>query len=160
MNERLVAWVNRLRRRIDQVVIFALVVLLGWVVLFYWIEQQVPEPQRPQPPLPPVSPTPVFWSEFKKRFTHPKDIERIPDLAALLDFNPFDPRILDRSELIRRLDRIYQRALEAFDKGDLDSAEQMCRRIIKQMQSHAKAIELLKRIRERRREQEKPTPSP
>jgi len=153
MNEQLVAMWNRLRRRIDYVVIFTLAVLLGVVVLLYWVEQQAPQPKRPTLPPTPVSPTPADWPSFMNQvFLQPKQLSKVTSFAGLLDYNMFDARsIAVQSELVAQMDREFTKAQDAYLKNDLDTAERICTEIIRRMPSHRKTIELLKMIRERRK---------
>lgn len=162
MNEWLLAQWNRLRRKVDQMVIALLLVLLGAMFLFYWIEQQLPEPTVP--PLPPVS-TPAAPKDpnvIMSRFAHAKELRKVPEFRELLDFNMFDQRsVAVRSESLARLDKLFEKAQEAFLKNDLATAERICGDIINQMPSHRKSIELLKLISGKKKEQEKePTKSP
>ncbi len=156
VNEWLEAQWNRLRRKVDQLVIVALAILLGVTAFLWWLEQQAPQPTKPQLQQV-VIPTPsVLWDDFRKNlFTHPKDLRQVPELRGLLDFNMFDARsALVQSETIARLDKQFEKANEAFQKNDLATAKRICQDIIKEMPSHRRAIELQKVISEIERKQE------
>ena len=177
MNEQLLALWNRLRRKIDQVVIFALVLLLVVVILLYWAEQQAPSPEIPPLAMPPIGikNTPPDWTTFTEvLFTHPPKLEwkaeyestaslgKFREYTALRDFNMFDARSAkDRSELIAGLDQRFEaEARPAFERGDLDTAERVSREIIAKDRSHRKAIDLLRVIRERRKAEVKEGATP
>lgn len=152
-----------MRRRIDQVVIVALAVLLGIVLLLYWVEQQVPPPDIPPLAKPKVDPTPVDWTTFTQvLFTHPKQLRGVEKYAALPDFNMFDQRsATDQSELIARLDKRFdEEARPAYERGDLDTAERVCREIIARKRDHQNAADLLRVISERRKALEKEGATP
>jgi len=163
VDEWLTAQWNRLRRKVDLLVVAALAVLLGVMGFFYWIELQLPEPTVP--PVTPVDvPTPPpDWTTFTERtFVHPKDLRKVPEFAGLTDFDMFDARsVAVQSESVARLDQQYDKAQEAFLKNDLVTAERICADIIKVMPSHRKTVELLKLISSKKKETEKePTKTP
>jgi len=162
VNEWFVAQWNRLRKRVDQLVIVALAVLLGVTAFLWWLEQQVPLPPRPTVQQP-VVPTPSLLQEFVVKgdaFVQPKDLRRNPELRGLLDFNMFDARSAAvQRETRDRLDRQFEKANEAFLKNDLATAKRICQDIIKEMPSHRKAYALQKTISElERKQQETITP--
>ena len=163
MNDQLLALWNRLRRKVDQVVIFALVVLLGLVILLYYVEQQAPPPVIPALQAPIIDPTPEDWTTFTQvLFVHPKSLRDVGRYMQVVDFNMFDARSArDQSELIARLDEQYeQEALPAYQRGDLDTADRVCIEIIRQLRSHRNAVELRQRIGERRKALEKEGTTP
>jgi len=162
VNEWLTAQWNRLRRKVDHLVVALLAILLGIMFLLYWMEQQLPEPQVP--PLPPIKiPTPILdATSVSAAFTHPKSLREVPQFRGLMDFNMFDARSVGvRTDLEARLDKQYEKAQEAFLRNDLATAEKICNDIIAQMPSHQKTVELLKMISTKKRESEKePTKVP
>lgn len=161
MNEWLLAQWNRLRRKVDRIVVGALVVLLGVMGFLYWTEQQLPKPTVPPLVKVPVNTPPAEWEVFKKRFVHPKEIRKSSDLQlrGLLDYNMFDPRSVSiQTDLTARLDKLFEKAQEAFLKNDLATAERICNDIINQMSSHRNTVELLNLISSKRKEQEKTPP--
>jgi len=150
VNEWLVEQWNRLRKKVDQLVVVALAVLLGMTALLWWFEQQAPLPMRPalQPPAVPT-PSPVMDAFMKELFVHPKDLRKVPELRGLLDFNIFDARSAAvQRETIDRLDKLFEKASDAFMKNDLATAKRICQDIIKEMPSHRKAFELQRTISE------------
>jgi hypothetical protein len=154
VNERLVAQWNRLRRKVDQLVVAALLVLVGVMVFFYWIEQQLPEPTIPPQTPTPIPTPPPDWTTFtEKTFVHSKDLQKVPELGGLPAFNMFDARtVAIRSETTAKLDKMYDEAQLAFVKNDLAKAERICGDIIKEDYSHRKTVELLKLISARKKE--------
>jgi hypothetical protein len=163
VNEWLTAQWNRLRRKVDHIVVAALVVLLGVMVFFYWVEQQLPEPVVPAVTQVEVPKPPPEWTTFTERtFVHPKDLRKVPDFAGLMDFDMFDARsVAVQLESVAKLDQQYEKAQEAFLKNDLVTAERICADIIKTMPSHRKTVELLKLISSKKKEMEKePTKTP
>jgi len=156
VNEWLNAQWNRLRRKVDQLVVGVLLVLLGVMIFFYWMEQQVPAPTLPPVVGVPVPTPPPEWTTFTERtFLHPKDLRKVLEFRGLADFNMFDARsVAVQSESTAKLDKQYEEAQVAFVKNDLAKAERICQDIITQMPSHRKTFELLKLIMAKKREME------
>lgn len=155
MNDWLVAQWNKLRRKIDQLVIVALAILLGVVIFFYWLEQQAPPPTIPPLQQATISPTPIIWIIVQQMFVHPKDIRKVPDIQGLVAFDMFDAHSARiQSETVARADTQFIKAQQAFDQGDLATAKQVCQDMIKDVPSHTKAINMLKIISEIERKQQ------
>ncbi|MCX8037276.1 MAG: hypothetical protein N3D11_09585 [Candidatus Sumerlaeia bacterium] len=154
-NEWLQAQWVKIRRKIDQVVIAALAVLLGITALLWYVEQQVTLPPLPPPPPPQLSPTPEFWPSFMKdTFTHPKDLRSIQELRSVIDFNMFDARSAAlQSGLLARLDKQFEQANQAFMSGNIPEAKRILQDIIKEMPSHRRAFELMGTIADMERKQ-------
>jgi hypothetical protein len=162
MNEQLLALWKRLRRKVDQLVIIALVVLLGVTAFFWWVEQEVPAPTIPDRPPVFIPPFPEEgWQQFQNMFVHPKTLSKVPEFQGLLEFNMFDPRSVEvQTELVSRLDEQFKEAEKAYAANDLDEAERICRGIIKQMSSYAKAQQMLRMINARREALKESTTNP
>jgi hypothetical protein len=173
VNDWLVAQWNKLRRKVDQLVIVALAILLGVVIFLYWLEQQAPPPTIPPLQQATISPTPFIWVIVPQMFIHPKDLRKVPDIQGITTFDMFDAHSTRiQSETVARADTQFTKALQAFNQGDLATAKQVCQDIIKDVPSHTKAINLLKQISDSERKQQEaksatktpeakaPTPSP
>lgn len=159
MNERLEAFWNRMKRKVDYAVILGHVVLLAVTLGLYWIEQQAREPAKPQLTPPPIPETPPNWPTFMQAFEHPKNLADNEALSDLLLFNPFDMRsVADRSEKIAQLDQKFLEAQTAFNAGNLAEAKRICREIINEMRDHRQAYGLLQKIDAMEREGAGATP--
>ncbi len=154
-NEWLQAQWVKIRRKMDQVVIAALAVLLGITALLWYAEQQVTLPPLPPPPPPQLSPTPEFWPAFmKETFTHPKDLRSIQELRGVIDFNMFDARSAAlQAGMMARLDKQFEQANQAFLSGNIPEAKRILQDIIKEMPSHRRAYELMGTIADMERKQ-------
>jgi hypothetical protein len=148
VNEKLLEIWIRLRRKIDQIVLVALGVLLGLTLMFRWMEQQAPAPARVEPQKPPIpTSTPASWIAFGERFNHPQNPDMAPGVNTLLAINIFEERsAINLTNLMNRLNQRCGDAKKAFDAGDLTTADTIVREIMLQMPSHPGAVELRRQI--------------
>lgn len=152
LNEWLAAQWTYWRRKIDQLAIAGLVILLAVVACLWWLEQQVPGlPPVPNPP-PPSEFTPGEWTWTKTLFTHEKDFRNVQKFAEnvpnnLLGYNMFDSRGARPSPQTQaQIDAKYTAAQAALAKGDIAEATRLCAEILSQSPSHQGATELMKTI--------------
>jgi len=151
-----------MRRRLDQVVIGGLVVLLGLTALLWWVEQIMPPPVMPAQNAPPIpTGTPENWGPFVKAFEHPQDVRQAPIVRTLVDMPMFDP---PNEQLLasRRasVEQLYGNAERAFQAGNLAQAKEITRKIIELEPYHQKTIALVKQLEEKTAAQRsQPTPA-
>jgi len=148
INEWLAAQWAYWRRKVDQLIIGGLAILLAIVAGLWWLEQQVPGlPPVPTPPPPPEY-TPGEWTWTKSLFTHEKSVRDVSSFRSELSQNMFDVRGVTARPLPQvQLDEKYLAAKDAFAKGDMAEATRLCNEILSQSPTHQGAAELLKLIK-------------
>jgi hypothetical protein len=145
VNEKLLEIWIKARRKLDQVMLLALALLLGVMVLLYWLEQQAPSlVPAEQVKIEIPAETPANWTAFVNRFAPTGgDASKAPIYSALLPINVFEERSADSmTNLTKRIEDRYAQAKAAFDSNDTTKTETIIREILDLSGSHQKTLEL------------------
>lgn len=161
-NEKLMAILEKILKRLDLVTIAALMIILctiGYIVLisegsFTLPPQEKPGKQEPQD----VVASEPFYPQLQAKYPQETvPLQEVPELRVLVQNDMFSLKALKAAEEARKgLNEDYKKAEAAFVAQRLTEAEAMIDAILLKDASHPEARDLKKRLQEAKA----PTPSP
>lgn len=161
-NEKMMAMLEKVLKRLDLVTIAALMIILctiGYIVLIGEGGFTLPPQEKPgKQELPDAVDAQPFYSQLQSQYPDKTvPLQEVPELRVLVQNDMFSLKALKAAEEARKgLNEDYKKAEAAFVAQRLTEAEAMIDAILLKDASHPEARDLKKRLQEAKA----PTPSP
>jgi len=148
-NENLQATIEKLRKKLELIVIGVLAFLLAGIGKLYLDDQNQTRPEVPAPQpahLDKVLPN-ANAEETEAKFSIKSSLDENKQFIGLIRFNVFQVLTAeDRKALEQKAMSNYEAAFIAFKQNKLAEAQDMCQRILSELPSHQKTKDLLDAI--------------
>ncbi|MCX7046012.1 MAG: hypothetical protein NTX50_11080 [Candidatus Sumerlaeota bacterium] len=161
-SENVQAYLEKIKKRLELIVIAVLVILIGAVWGLQSVESTLKLPEVKPIPMAKFAPASTAnYEAAKKMFTFKSSIEPDDPYARLLKFNIFQVLTAqDRESLEREATAKYSAALKLFNEQRLEEARKICQDILGEVPWHQKTQELLKVINQKSPPQVAPPVAP